>query len=89
MYLCIGLAYGEKRGQSIMMPRPRPETHENLATKARRHKGFIYNKTFCVTLCPGVFVANFMVGKNFELLIFGFVWSLRDIVLRDSNLVLS
>jgi hypothetical protein len=44
-----------------MMPRPRPETNENLATKARSHKGFIYNKNFCVTLCPGVFVANFMV----------------------------
>jgi len=46
--------------QSFMMPRPRPETNENSATKARRHKGFIYNKTFCVTLCPGVLVANFM-----------------------------
>jgi hypothetical protein len=56
-----------------MMTLPRPETNENLATKARRHKGFIYNKTFCVTLYPGVFVsswlrvfvANFMaVEKN-------------------------
>ena len=46
-----------------MMPRPRPETNENLATKARRHKGFIYNKTFCVTLCLGVLVANFTAGK--------------------------
>jgi hypothetical protein len=47
-----------------MMPRPRPETNENLATKARRHKGLIYNKTFCVTLCLGVFVANFMAGRE-------------------------
>ena len=33
-----------------------------IATKARRHKGFIYNKTFCVTLGLGVFVVNFMPG---------------------------
>ncbi len=43
-----------------MMPRPHPETNENSATKARRHKGFIYKKSFCVTLCPGVLVAIFL-----------------------------
>ena len=32
-----------------------------IATKARRHKGFIYNKTFCVSLCLSVLVAIFMV----------------------------
>jgi hypothetical protein len=58
------ISINTKKGQSVMMPRPRPETNENLATKARRHKGFIYNKTFCVTLCLGVFVANFMAGKK-------------------------
>jgi hypothetical protein len=47
-----------------MMPRPRPETNENSATKARRHKGIIYNKTFFVTLCLSVLVAIFIVGKK-------------------------
>jgi hypothetical protein len=51
-------------GQSFMMTSPRPKTNKNLATKARRHKGFIYNKTFCVTLCLGVFVAIFIVGQK-------------------------
>jgi hypothetical protein len=36
-----------------------------IATKARRHQGFTFNKTFCVTLCLSVFVANFMVGENY------------------------
>jgi hypothetical protein len=40
---------------------PHPETSENSATKAQRHEGFIYNKTFCVPLCLSVFVAIFMV----------------------------
>ncbi len=31
-----------------------------LATKAQRHQGSILNKTFCVTLCPRAFVANFI-----------------------------
>ncbi len=35
-----------------------------IATKARRHKGFIYNKPFSVTLCPGVLVAIFTGGKD-------------------------
>ncbi len=35
-----------------------------IATKARRHKGFIYNKPFSVTLCPGVLVAIFIIDKN-------------------------
>jgi hypothetical protein len=38
--------------------------NENSATKARRHKEFIYNKTFCVTLCPGVLVAIFIGNKK-------------------------
>jgi len=37
-----------------------------IATKAQRHQGFFFNKTFCVTLCLGVLVANFMVGKKNE-----------------------
>jgi len=32
-----------------------------IATKAQKHQGFIFNKTLCVTLCPGVLAANFMV----------------------------
>ncbi len=31
-----------------------------IATKARRHKGFLYNKPFSVTLCLCVLVATFM-----------------------------
>ena len=41
-----------------------PETNENSATKARRHKEFIYNKTFFVTLCLGVLVAILMVAPE-------------------------
>ena len=29
-----------------------------IATKARRHQGFTFNKTFCVTLCLCVLVAK-------------------------------
>jgi hypothetical protein len=29
-----------------------------IATKARRHQGFTFNKTFCVTLYLGVLVAK-------------------------------
>jgi hypothetical protein len=43
-----------------------PKTNENLATKARRHKAFIYNKTFCVTSCLCVFVAIFKGGDEYE-----------------------
>ncbi len=35
-----------------------------IATKAQRHKGFIYNELFCVTLCLSVLVAIFIVGKE-------------------------
>jgi len=28
-----------------------------IATKTRRHQGFIINETLCVTLCLGVLVA--------------------------------
>jgi hypothetical protein len=34
-----------------------------IATKARRHQGFIFNKTFCLTLCLRVLVAIFMAGE--------------------------
>jgi hypothetical protein len=29
-----------------------------IATKARRHQGLTFNKTFCVILCLGVLVAK-------------------------------
>jgi hypothetical protein len=32
-------------------------TSDYIATKARRHQGFIFNKTFCVTWCLCVLVA--------------------------------
>jgi len=32
-----------------------------IATKTQRHKELILKKTFCVTLCPGVLVANFII----------------------------
>jgi hypothetical protein len=35
-----------------------------IATKAQRHQGFIFNKTFCVTLCLCVLVANFIVENE-------------------------
>jgi hypothetical protein len=38
-----------------------------LATKARRHKGFIYNKTFCVTLWLFVLVANLIAAAKKKL----------------------
>ncbi|MGD2087121.1 MAG: hypothetical protein PVH61_13140 [Candidatus Aminicenantes bacterium] len=37
-----------------------------IATKARRLQGFIFDKTFCLTLCLCVLVAIFMVGENNE-----------------------
>jgi len=47
-----------------MMPRYHPETMKIIATKAQRHQGFIFNKTFCVTLCLCVLVANFMAAPH-------------------------
>ena len=38
----------------------RPETNENSATKARRHKGIL----FFLTWCLGVLVAIFTAGNN-------------------------
>jgi hypothetical protein len=38
-----------------------------LATKARRHQKFTYNKTFCVPSCPGVLVAIFLGIFTFQL----------------------
>jgi hypothetical protein len=35
-----------------------------IATKAQRHQGFIFNKTFCVTLCLRVLVAIFIEGHR-------------------------
>jgi hypothetical protein len=43
-----------------MTSRLHPETIKIIATKAQRHKGFIFNKTFCVTLCLRVLVAVFI-----------------------------
>ncbi len=37
-----------------------------IATKARRHKGFIYNKPFSVTLCLCVLVAIFIVVSKYN-----------------------
>lgn len=36
---------------------------KTYVTRARRHKGFNYNKTFCVTLCLCALVATFMENK--------------------------
>jgi hypothetical protein len=35
-----------------------------IATKARRHQGFIFNKTFCLTLCLSGLVAIFMADQG-------------------------
>ena len=34
-----------------------------IATKARRHQGFFFFYTLCVTLCLCVLAANFVAGK--------------------------
>ncbi len=45
-----------------------PKTMKIIATKAPRHKEFIYNKPFCVTLCLGVLVAIFIAGPKVDFL---------------------
>jgi len=80
-----------------MMPRPYPETNEILATKARRHKGFIYNKTFSVTLCLSVLVAIFMVwhmgckksdlNEPPDMSIVGVRWNLESIQYSAANVI--
>ncbi len=49
------------------------------ATKTRRHKGFIYNKTFCVTLCLSDLVAILVGGLNHM----SFIDDLIKAVLKD------
>ena len=46
------------------MIRINTETMKIIATKARRHQGFTLKKTFCVTLCLCVLVANFITTKK-------------------------
>jgi len=46
------------------MPRQQPATMKMIATKARRHKGFIYKKPSSVTLCLCALVAIFIGNKN-------------------------
>jgi hypothetical protein len=52
-----------------MIPPPQPETMKIIATKAQRHQGFIYNKTFCVKLCALVSLWLLPGGESILLLL--------------------